>query len=171
MPDQPSRLPNGQRDQHGLSGTVEYRAWTNMIWRCRLGRHYLDRGITVCPEWEHDFLAFLAHVGPKPSSELTLDRIDNDRGYEPGNVRWATVSEQNRNKRNPNPPLGSRLLTYAGETLTLDEWATRTGLKRGTIRNRIVKFRWSVEDALTVRPDGCFPYRRLEVTTREVNKR
>jgi hypothetical protein len=60
---------------------------------------YFDRGIRVCPEWERSFEAFLAHVGIKPDKALSLDRIDNDRGYEPGNVRWATASQQRCNQR------------------------------------------------------------------------
>ena len=52
----------------------------------------------MCDEWINSFSAFMSHIGPKPSG-LTLERIDNNRGYEPGNVKWATMSEQNRNKR------------------------------------------------------------------------
>ncbi len=55
---------------------------------------YYDRGIRVCDEWLSDFPAFLAHVGRRPSERHSLDRIDNDGDYEPGNVRWATQSEQ-----------------------------------------------------------------------------
>lgn len=89
---------------HGQSlPTPEYTAWANMKSRCRpefKERHlYFDRGIRVCREWSDSFEAFLAHIGPKPSPELSLDRIDNDRGYEPGNVRWATASEQRSNQR------------------------------------------------------------------------
>jgi hypothetical protein len=64
-------------------------------------RHYGGRGIRVCDEWTgpDGFERFLAHIGPKPSPELSIDRIDNDGNYEPGNVRWATASEQQRNKR------------------------------------------------------------------------
>lgn len=58
---------------------------------------YGGRGITLHPDWVHDFDAFFAHVGPRPSPKHSLDRIDNDRGYVPGNLRWATQTVQNRN--------------------------------------------------------------------------
>lgn len=98
---------------HGMSGkrkaaqrniSPEYMTWGNMHARCRPDgkQHwdYYDRGITVCPEWtgQGGFEAFFAYVGPRPEG-TSLDRIDNDRGYEPGNVRWATQSVQQANRR------------------------------------------------------------------------
>ena len=68
---------------------------------------------------------------PRPSDKHSVDRIDNERGYEPGNVRWATLTEQARNRRS------NSHLTAFGETLTIAEWAERTGLHRGTIESRI----------------------------------
>ena len=92
------------RKTHGLTGTVEYRAWYHMKQRCTMPNHcrwehYGGRGIKVCDEWITSFEAFLSHVGPKPGPGYSLDRIDNDGNYEPGNVRWATASEQANNKR------------------------------------------------------------------------
>jgi len=89
---------------HGWSGTPEYNAWLSMRKRCgnpkdRAYRNYGARGIRVCEAWQNDFLAFLEHVGPKPEPRLSIDRIDNEKGYEPGNVRWADASTQNRNRR------------------------------------------------------------------------
>lgn len=90
--------------KHGGTGTVEYIAWNAMVQRCTRESHpayknYGGRGITVCAQWRHDFSAFLAHIGPRPSRNHSLDRIDNGRGYEPGNVRWATLSTQASNRR------------------------------------------------------------------------
>jgi hypothetical protein len=62
-------------------------------------KNYGGRGIRVCDAWLSSFEAFYAHVGPKLSPKLSLDRIDNDGNYEPGNVRWATRSEQRMNRR------------------------------------------------------------------------
>lgn len=116
--------------------TPEANTWSKMIARCENPRdssfvYYGARGIRVCEEWRHDFAAFLAHIGPRPSDKHSVDRIDNERGYEPGNVRWATLTEQARNRRS------NSHLTAFGETLTIAEWAERTGLHRGTIGSRI----------------------------------
>lgn len=114
---------------------TEFETWGNMIGRCEdpkcpMFPNYGGRGITVCAEWRRDFAAFFAHVGPKPSPKHSIDRIDNDRGYEPGNVRWATATEQSRNRR-----CVARITAF-GETLTAPEWAERTGISAKTIAER-----------------------------------
>lgn len=88
----------------GYLKTPEYRAWDNAKQRTinpgYVGwRHYGGRGIRMAEEWLHDFAAFLAHVGPRPGPGYSLDRIDVNGHYTPGNVRWATRSEQAQNKR------------------------------------------------------------------------
>ncbi len=82
-----------------MSGTPEHAAWEAMRTRCRAAPLYLEHGIKVCAEWQHNFPAFLAHVGLRPGPHYSLDRIDNDGNYEPGNVQWATRTEQNNNRR------------------------------------------------------------------------
>lgn len=84
---------------HGLRETSEYRIWHGMKWRCRNHPSYVGRGIKVCDRWRDSFEDFLADVGRRPTPKHTLDRLDNDGNYEPGNVAWRTYAEQNRNRR------------------------------------------------------------------------
>lgn len=100
--------------KHGLSLTPLYQAWRGMMARCYDQAHvgyknYGARGITVCQAW-HDPAAYIAwieqNLGPRPGG-CTLDRIDNDRGYEPGNLRWATHAEQVKNQRDIPKPRGT----------------------------------------------------------------
>lgn len=84
---------------HGRKGTVEYRCWCAMKSRCK-GGWYLKKGITVCLEWQKDFMAFYNYLGPIPGKHYTVDRHPNNEGnYEPGNVRWATKAEQGWSKK------------------------------------------------------------------------
>lgn len=98
--------PYGWRNgkyKHGMKGTPEWKAWVNARRRCTDPKHpdwknYGGRGITMAKRWLRSFAAFYEHIGPRPAG-LMLERIDNDRGYVPGNVRWATRAEQNANRR------------------------------------------------------------------------
>lgn len=133
--------------KHGLSYVPEYRAWQQMRLRCTDPKHaawpsYGGRGITVCERWLDDPAAFIADVGPKPSPKHEIDRIDNDRGYEPGNVRWATRSQNGRNRRS------SRILEYRGERRALVEWCELLNLPTDTVSKRLAAG-WSVEKALS----------------------
>lgn len=90
--------------RHGGRYTPEYAALENAISRCSNPRHqawknYGGRGIGVCAEWVRSFSSFLDHIGLRPSEDHELDRKDNSRGYEPGNVRWTTRSTQAKNRR------------------------------------------------------------------------
>lgn len=89
--------------RHGMYGTKVYEAWNCMIDRCtnkkiKFWHRYGGRGIKVCDEWRHSFCAFYACMGEPPTSKHTLDRINNDGNYEPGNCRWATMKEQRANR-------------------------------------------------------------------------
>lgn len=92
--------------KHGYAKDIknlapEYRAWMGMNGRCRnrKEKNYYGRGIKVCVRWQRSFINFLRDVGKRPSSEYSLDRKNNDGHYKPSNVRWATRSEQARNRR------------------------------------------------------------------------
>lgn len=90
------------RTTHGRYATPTYRSWASMIARCTNKKHrqfhdYGGRGITVCERWK-SFINFLADMGERPA-ERTLDRVDPDGNYEPGNCRWATALEQRHNRR------------------------------------------------------------------------
>jgi len=89
--------------KHGKIGTSEYQSWESMRQRCNNKNHvsyerYGGAGISVCPEWD-DFSIFLNDLGSKPCESYTIDRIDCAKGYEPGNCRWASKSEQNINRK------------------------------------------------------------------------
>ncbi|HEY9737554.1 MAG TPA: hypothetical protein V6D06_14770 [Trichocoleus sp.] len=101
---------------------------------------YGGRGIVVCDRWRESFENFYADMGPRPSEQHSIDRINNDGNYEPGNCRWATDKQQSRNTRR------NRLLTYNGETLFLDEWAERLSISKHTLQTRLWRG-WSVEEA------------------------
>jgi len=105
------RKPVRRAVRHGHSegfGTPEYRTWRAMIDRCynskrQAYKYYGGRGIIVCEEWRRDFPAFLAHVGRRPSREYSIDRINVNGNYEPGNVRWADRRTQQLNRRDRKP--------------------------------------------------------------------
>jgi hypothetical protein len=132
---------------HGMSRTPIYQRWAAMIKRTTDTNYpgfadYGGRGITVCERWRTSFQNFYDDMGATFRRDLSLDRIDNDGNYEPANCRWATNSEQARNRRS------SRLLTVHGVTRPLIEWAEMTGINADAIRLRL-KHGWSMERAVT----------------------
>lgn len=139
----------------------EYLAWANAIQRCENPKNgnyprWGGRGIKMCAEWRASFSAFLAAVGPKPTPKHTLDRIDVNGHYEPGNVRWATPVEQASNTRR------NRYIEQDGLTLTLTGWARRLGMPESRIRKRL-NSGWNERDALMIEttrppigPDGRY---------------
>lgn len=142
------RETSGARNlRHGHAGakTSEYKTWTNMLARCANPNsenyaHYGGRGITVCTRWLQ-FEHFFADMGERPAG-LTLDRIDNEKGYASANCRWVTPQEQARNRRS------NHLLTHAGKTQCTAAWAEQCGLKIHTIYMRL-SAGWDVVRALT----------------------
>ena len=139
-----------QRATHGacqVEGyTPEYRSWCHIVDRCCNPKapafhRYGGRGILICPEWRASFEAFRDHIGPRPSSSHSVERIENNKGYEPGNVKWPLPREQSRNTSR------NHLMTLNGETMCLTDWASRIGLGVGTLWAR-TKAGWTDERAL-----------------------
>lgn len=134
------------RSRRGNQSTQpEYRAWINLVKRCTDPTHdayerYGGRGISVCDRW-HEFELFLADMGPRPSDRHSIERIDNAKGYDPENCRWATSKEQSRNRRN------NHLLTRNGETMCLSAWAERAGISPALLTFRL-RQGWSLDRSL-----------------------
>lgn len=139
-----------QHKKHGMTGNRMYRIWRGMRQRCmdpnyHSFREYGGRGITICPAWG-DFEAFRDWaLANGYQDNLTLDRKDTNGPYSSENCRWATMTEQQNNKRN------NRILTYDGETHTAPEWARMTGIPVTTIYNRM-EYGWTAERILTEQP-------------------
>jgi hypothetical protein len=133
--------------RHGKSKTSEYQTWQGLIGRCLDPddpgfKDYGGRGITVCERWAGSFEAFYEDMGLRPSGDHSIERIDNDGPYAPGNCKWATRFEQGRNKRS------NHRLEHGGESLILAEWARITGIPKNVILNRL-NLGWTVSRALT----------------------
>lgn len=133
--------------KHGMEGTSTYNAWAHMLARCRNPKtqsyeRWGGRGIKVCKEW-HAFEAFFADMGKKPKNK-SLDRIDNDGNYEPGNCRWATQRTQSGNQEK------SLRYEWNGQTRTLSDLAHEHGMQRRRVYQRLLAG-WTLKDALTIK--------------------
>lgn len=122
--------------KHGGVGTPEYGVYSRVKSRCfrPTDKSYPDyggRGITMCPEWISDFAAFARDMGPRPSPQHSIERIDNDGPYSPANCRWATKAEQNANTR------ATRRVLLDGELIHLSEAARRMGHDLGYVVRRL----------------------------------
>lgn len=128
------------------SRSPEYSAWVNLVARCSRTSHpqyrsYGGRGIKVCERWLK-FDNFFHDLGSRPSPNHSIHRIDNDRGYVEGNVKWATWDEQSNAKRT------NHAITFNGKTMNLMQWAKEIGVHYVTLHYRL-KRGWSIERALT----------------------
>lgn len=146
--------------KHGAKRRIktspEYESWRGAKARCfrTTYRRYADwggRGITMCEEWKNDFTAFLRDMGPCPEGR-SIDRIDNDGNYEPGNCRWATRSEQVRNSRPRKKGYTKfqpcrRFIEHEGRSLSVRDWAKELGIPYGRLQTRIFRG-WPIEKAL-----------------------
>lgn len=144
-----SNLPSRFRYKHSNSETKEYSAWYHMIRRCyypetEFYHNYGGRGIKVCDRWLGDqgFDNFCQDMGTKPSSNYSLDRINNDGNYEPANCRWISAKQQARNRRT------TRLITIGNETKSMVEWCEIHNIKYSLVKDRI-KDNWDPIKAFT----------------------
>lgn len=149
-----------RKHSHGMNRTPEHMAWKNAIQRCcnqnyREWEYYGGRGIKFAAEWRDDFMAFYRHVGPRPDPSYSLDRIDNNGHYEPGNVRWAQRVMQSRNRRN------AIILKIEGELMHLTD-AVKIGPVTMTTYRRRLQLGWSPEKAISTPPTR---YRRVNHPT------
>lgn len=132
---------------HGKWRTLEFGIWSKIIARCENPRDkkfylYGGRGIKICERWRKCFLDFFDDMGPRPSPKHSVDRWpDRDGNYEPNNCRWATVSQQNRNRRN------NLIVQFQGRKMTLTEACQIAGVNYQTTRSRLRRG-WDVERSL-----------------------
>lgn len=152
-----ARMKHGESTVGGRrKATVEYTTWVSILGRCyndkcKDYRNYGARGILMCERWRNSFESFLGDMGRRPSAKHSIDRFPDTNGnYEPSNCRWATATEQARNKRS------TLVVEHAGERLLLIEWAERLGVKYATLWQRY--------------RDGHWPNRQSKRLTRGVNR-
>jgi DNA-binding XRE family transcriptional regulator len=142
--------------RHGASRSATYATWVSLKQRCLNPNradypNYGGRGITVCERWQQSFVAFLSDMGHKPAG-MSIDRIDNDRGYEPGNCRWVTKTRQNRNRRGVtlDDAKVAEIRACLSSGSSQKEMASRFGVTKGTI-NRVAKgLDWLPEDGTRI---------------------
>lgn len=127
-----------------------YRAWQAMLNRCRNPKvenfhSYGGRGISVCDKWStlEGFYEDMYDSFVLSGARSSLDRIDNNLGYYKENCRWATVVEQNNNRRS------NHVITFNGKTQTIEQWARESGLKTSTFRQRFYCYRWPFDKCFT----------------------
>lgn len=135
---------------HGMCNTRPYRIWNSMKQRCSNPnaisyKYYGAKGTSVCSEWE-EFLCFYSWaMSHGYADNLTIDRIDTNGNYEPSNCRWVTNKEQQNNTSY------TRLLTFDGETLSIMQWAEKTGIHPNMLYKRIRRG-WGIEKAIKTKP-------------------
>lgn len=144
------QMVSERRFIHGKSHSPEHRAWCNMHWRCnepsnKMYHRYGARGIKVCSRWK-TFANFYSDMGDRPSKDHSIERVDNNGDYTPGNCVWATRLVQNRNQSR------NRRVTYRGEIMTVSAALELSGstISTRTVHDRVARG-MSFEDAIKER--------------------
>jgi hypothetical protein len=151
----------------------EYFAWRSMLARCLNANHpkwprYGGRGIGICDRWRNSFALFLADMGPRPGRGHSLDRRENDGNYEPGNCRWATRPQQDRNRGD------NRIVEYGGLRLPAVAMCERFGVNYVRFRDRL-RHGWTVARAIEepvnrATAPGQYEYRGRRVSLPDLAK-
>lgn len=148
---------------HGMSQSNPiYKRWGLMKSRCNNPNatgydRYGGRGIKVCDEWNNSFITFYEWaIANGFRSDLSLDRIDNNKGYSPDNCRWVTRSQQARNVRR------NHMITYNGKTQCIGKWSEETGIRRDTLLYRIRHFD-SLDDVFNPNKNKPWGVKRKDV--------
>lgn len=135
----------------GRNSIKEYRIWKAMKSRCYAPSYrnntYQRNGIKVCPEWKESYEAFIRDMGPMPSPNYSIERINVYGDYCPENCIWIPLADQSKNRAN------CIFYTMNGETHTLKDWSRKCGIKYTTVYMRVFRSGWSIEKALGVKGD------------------
>ena len=135
---------------HGMWKTKVHRCWSEIRQRCKNKNYpryqdYGGRGIKVCERW-NSFINFYHDMGDPPTPRHSIDRIDNNKNYEPGNCKWSNPKEQQNHTRS------NRIIEFNGRKLNIQQWSEIVNINHSTIRKRIDRSHWSIERALTEIP-------------------
>lgn len=147
---------------HNLCYTRQYRIYKKIMRRCYVQndpayKDYGGRGIVVCDSWKNNFIDFYNwSIANGYADNLTIDRIDNDKGYSPDNCRWADSKQQSNNRRT------CRLYTIGGITKNLTQWCEYYNADYKIVHSRLSR-NWDIEEALTFRGDARIEKRRKEL--------
>lgn len=141
------RIERIEKKTHGLTHSRLFSIWTNIKTRtsnpnCSEAKNYIGKDIKMCDEWKDFIIFYNWAMSNGYSDNLSIDRIDNSKGYYPENCRWTTAKEQNRNKDN------LHYIEYKGETHPIVVWTEKLNIKYGTLRSRINRG-WEIERAFT----------------------
>ena len=150
--------------KHGKTNTKEFSIWHSIISRCAITKStkekykkYHNKNITVCDQWQNSFETFLKDMGKCPKDKTSLDRINNSKGYQPTNCRWATAKEQANNRDNTNH------FIYQNKKVTIADLVKISGIAHNTLRYRLLKANWPVQKAIET-PSQNIKNRRIKCT-------